>query len=76
MNVVGFLIIGSLAVVTLVVIGWFLTARKLPENASEHHERDRAPRTFEAGRGDLDGDPGAEVMDPRLLGGDQSTPDP
>jgi hypothetical protein len=76
MSTVGLLVVGSLALVSLAVVGWFLTTNQVPEQASEHDAGDDAPPSFDAHRGDLDGDPGAEAMDPRLFGGDQSPPDP
>jgi hypothetical protein len=70
----GLLVVGTLAILSLAVVGWFLTTKKVPERASEHDVGDAAARSFEEHRGDLDGDPGAEAMDPRLFGGDQSPP--
>ena len=73
--IVGLVIIGSLAVFTLAVVGWFLTTSQVPERASEHS----TPETTQGTRRSIKetfgpADAGAEAMDPDLLGGDQSPP--
>ena len=74
MSTIAYLVIGSLAIVSLAVVGWFLTTNQVPEQASGHDTGDGGPQSFDEHRGDLDGDPGAEAMDPRMFGGDQSPP--
>ena len=67
-------------VATLLTVGWFLTARRVPENAASHESlRPDEPSTTSdrlyAGS-DRPAGPDAEATDPTALGGDQSPPQP
>jgi hypothetical protein len=75
MNVAAFLIVGALAIITLGVVGWFLTAKKVPERAGEPDRSETVTTTDRLAKDTFaPADPGAEVMDPDLLGGDGSPP--
>jgi hypothetical protein len=75
MSTVGFLIIGSLALVTLAVVGWFLTTSQVPENAAEHGTSETVSSGDQLSKDTFaPADPGAEAMNPDLLGGDQASP--
>ena len=61
--------------ISLGVIGWFLTTSHVPENASEHDSSETVTIGDQVSRDTFaPADPGAEVMNPDLLGGDQSPP--
>lgn len=70
------LIVVSL-IVTGVVVGWFLSARRVPESAASHHPAGEGPSSTSdelyAGS-DRPAGPDAESMNPDAIGGDQSPP--
>ena len=75
MSIIAFLIVGSLALVTLGVVGWFLTTSQVPERTSEHDDPETVSMTDHLDKDTFGpADPGAEVMNPEALGGDQSPP--
>ena len=75
MSTLAFLIIGSLALVTLGVIGWFLTTSHVPEYTSEHDPSETATVADMRSKGMFaPADADAEPMNPDALGGDQSPP--
>ena len=74
------LLIAAAVVATLLTVGWFFTARRVPENAASHESlsQDDRPTTSDklyAGS-DRPAGPDAEATDPLALGGDQSPPQP
>lgn len=71
------LFVVAAVVVTCLTVGWFITARRVPENAASH-ERLRQEETSRSddlyAGSDRPAGPDAEVTDPETLGGDQSPP--
>ena len=61
MSTLTFLVVGSLAVISLGVIGWFLTTSHVPENASEHNSSDTVTIADQVSKDTFaPADPGAE----------------
>jgi hypothetical protein len=75
MSTLAFLIICSLALITLAVVGWFLTASHVPEDAAEHDSSESLSIGDQLSKDTFaPADPGAEAMNPDSIGGDQSPP--
>jgi hypothetical protein len=75
MSMLAFLIIGSLALITLGLVGWFLTASQVPENAAEHGSTETVSIGDQVSKDTFaPAEPGAEAMNPDRIGGDQSPP--
>jgi hypothetical protein len=75
MSTLAFLIIGSLALITLGVVGWFLTTSHVPEKAAQHGSSETVSIGDQLSKDTFaPADPGAEAMNPDELGGDQSAP--
>ena len=76
MNVVAALSVGTLAIVALATVGWFLTARQVPERAAGHESSETITTTDQLAKDTFGpADPGAEVMDPRRARRRRVTPE-
>ena len=74
------ILIVAAVVGTLLAVGWFFLARRVPENAASHERPGQYDRSTTSDKlyagSDRPAGPDAEVTDPAGLGGDQSPPQP